>query len=94
MGNNPNKPDYLKLSKERANAFWEAESKSVKPGQPKKSQGIPNWLKKGLTDPKHFAHDELVLMRDSTFEECQEAMIIWDIPGYFWDQVQVGGFSV
>jgi len=94
MGNNPNKPDYTKLSKERADAFWEAEkSKPVGRGQETKPKSMPNWLKKALTDRKHFAHDELTLMRDLSFEECREAMAVWEIPEFFYDQVQVGGFT-
>jgi hypothetical protein len=60
----------------------------------KKPEGsLPKWLKNALDDKRHFAHDEMVLMRDLTFEHCQEAMELWEIPGYFWDQVQRGGFT-
>ena len=55
--------------------------------------GIPNWLKGALNDTRHFAHDEVALMSNLTFEQCREVMELWEIPGYFWDQIQRGGFT-
>jgi hypothetical protein len=55
--------------------------------------GLPKWLKSALNDKRHFAHDEMTLMRELTLEQCREAMELWEIPEQFWDQVQRGGFS-
>lgn len=93
MGNNPSKPDFAKLSDKRSDAFWETEkSKPAGESRPKPA-GVPKWLKGALNDKKHFAHDEMTLMRSAQFEDCQEAMRAWNIPEYFWDQIQVGGFT-